>query len=61
MFLLAREIKKKEAIENYITLFNTLKSGFICQRKKTFEDWVSEIQFKTEYFCRLPELKNYLE
>ena len=48
--------------ENYIPTFKTLKSGFIFRGKKNyFEDWVSEIQFKIKYFCRLPDQKNCLE
>ena len=44
------------------TTFNFLKSRFIRQRKKNyFEDWVSKIQFKIEYFCCLPDPKKCLE
>ena len=44
MFLWARKLKKKEGIEdNYITTFNTLKSGSICQPKKT----IMKIEFQT--------------
>ena len=35
MFLGARKLKKKEQIEeNYISKVNTLKTEFICERKK---------------------------
>lgn len=49
--------KKKERIEeNNISVFNTLKS-----LKKHFEEWLSEIKFKIECFCHLPDLKKCLE
>ena len=36
MFLWTRKLKKKKRTEeNYITAFNSLKSRFICQRKRT--------------------------
>ena len=45
MFLLARKLKKKgKTEENYITTFNTLKSRFICQRKKII---LKKIEFQT--------------
>ena len=56
MFLWARKLKKVEIEENYVTIFNTLKYGL----KNYLEDWVSEIQFKIEYFWRLADLKRGL-
>ena len=57
---MSKKTQKKR--ENYVTTFNTLKSGFICRCKKNlFEDWVSEIQFKAEYLCLLQDLKRCLE
>ena len=40
MFLLVRKLKKKKDIEeNFKTTFNTLKFGFVLQRKRNyFED-----------------------
>ena len=38
MFLWARKLEKNERTEeNYITTFITLKSWFICQRKKNLK------------------------
>ena len=48
--------KKERKEENNITAFNTSKSVKIY-----FEDWLSEIKFKIEYFCHLPDLKKCLE
>ena len=46
MFSWARKLKKKEGIqENNITTFNTLKSGFICQREK--KHYFEELRFRT--------------
>ena len=54
---------KKETIkENHITAFYSLNLGLFANiKKKQFEDWLPETQFKTEYFCRLPDLKMCLE
>ena len=57
MFLWARKLKKVEIEKNYVTIFNTFKYGL----KNYLEDWVSEIQFKIEYFRRLADLKRGLE
>ena len=47
MFLSERKLKNKERIEeNYVTTFNTLKSAFICQCKKT----ILKIEFQKPNF-----------
>ena len=54
MLLLARNLLKTEVIaENYRTLLCTLNLDLFANRKTYLEDWVSETQFKIEYFCIL--------
>ena len=52
MFLWERKLEKKEGTEkNYVITLDSLKSGFICQRKKNyFKDLISEIQLKLKMF-----------
>ena len=47
--------------ENYLTVFNNLKSGFICQCKETILG-IEFIKFNLrEYLCPLTDLKKSLE
>ena len=58
---MSKKTQEKKPKENCITAFGTLKPRAMCQGNKAFEDGVSEIQFKIEYFCCLPDLKKCLE
>ena len=47
--------------ENYLTVFNNSKSGFICQCKETILG-IEFIKFNLrEYLCPLTDLKKSLE
>ena len=56
---MGKKTQKKEKnwrkLQNYLKILVYLP---IQKKKKNLEDRVSEIQFKIEHFCRLPDLKS---
>ena len=52
MFLWERKLEKKEGTEkNYVITLDSLKSGFICQRKKNyFKDLIQKFNLNWKCF-----------
>ena len=59
MFLRAQKLTKKKGTKK--STFYILDRVYLLTDISYFEDWISDAQFETEYFCRLLDLKICIE
>ena len=59
MFLRAQKLTKKKGTKK--STFYILGRVYLLTDISYFEDWISDAQFETEYFCRLLDLKICIE